>query len=222
MLMLSKKNFLSSYERGEDVSFKTEQEEFWAGEFGNDYVDRNKSTELLTSNIALFSKIFSRTHSFNSLIEFGANIGLNLQAIHAIKPKAQLSAVEINEKAIKELKLSGFIKIYPKSILEFYPDSQRDFVLIKGVLIHINPDFLSQVYDVLYRSSNRYICIVEYYNPTPVEVVYRGHTGKLFKRDFAGEMLERFKDLRLLDYGFVYHRDPIFPQDDINWFLLEK
>jgi len=44
----------------------------------------------------------------------------------------------------------------------------------------------------------------------------------LFKRDFAGEMLERFADLKLLDYGFVYRRDPNFPQDDITWFLLEK
>jgi spore coat polysaccharide biosynthesis protein SpsF len=26
----------------------------------------------------------------------------------------------------------------------------------------------------------------------------------------------------LVDYGFAYHRDPAFPQDDITWFLLEK
>jgi hypothetical protein len=44
----------------------------------------------------------------------------------------------------------------------------------------------------------------------------------MFKRDFAGEMLDKFQDLRLLDYGFVYHRDTQFPQDDVNWFLLEK
>ncbi len=28
--------------------------------------------------------------------------------------------------------------------------------------------------------------------------------------------------LRLVDYGFVYRRDPNWPQDNINWFLLEK
>jgi spore coat polysaccharide biosynthesis protein SpsF len=44
----------------------------------------------------------------------------------------------------------------------------------------------------------------------------------LFKRDFAGEMLEQFADLRLIDYGFAYRRDPAFPQDDITWFLMEK
>jgi spore coat polysaccharide biosynthesis protein SpsF len=44
----------------------------------------------------------------------------------------------------------------------------------------------------------------------------------LFKRDFAGEMMDRYPDLKLLDYGFVYHRDPAFPDDDITWFLMEK
>ena len=51
---------------------------------------------------------------------------------------------------------------------------------------------------------------------------YRGHAGKLFKRDFAGELLERYADLSLVDYGFVYRRDPNFRQDDLTWFLLEK
>jgi spore coat polysaccharide biosynthesis protein SpsF len=90
------------------------------------------------------------------------------------------------------------------------------------VLIHINPDSLPGVYDRLYRSSKRYICVAEYYNPSPVQVLYRGFTEKLFKRDFAGEMLDRFPDLRLVDYAFAYHRDPNFGQDDITWFLLEK
>jgi hypothetical protein len=44
----------------------------------------------------------------------------------------------------------------------------------------------------------------------------------LYKRDFAGEMLDRYPDLQLVDYGFSYHRDQNFPQDDANWFLLEK
>lgn len=44
----------------------------------------------------------------------------------------------------------------------------------------------------------------------------------LFKRDFAGEMLEKYQDLQLVDYGFVYHGDANFPQDDLTWFLLEK
>lgn len=112
--------------------------------------------------------------------------------------------------------------IYQQSILDFACDYPREFVLIEGVLIYLNPESLSNVYDILYHTSKRYICIAEYYNPTPVEVLYRGNTGKIFKRDFAGEMMDRYPNLVLVDYGFQYHRDRCFPLDDITWFLLEK
>ena len=78
-----------------------------------------------------------------------------------------------------------------------------------------------KIYELLYKTSKKYICIAEYYSPYPDGVEYRGYRDKLFKR-FAGEMLDKFKDLRLVDYGFIYHRDAIFPLGDVNWFLLEK
>jgi len=203
--------------------FKTKQESFWAGDFGNEYTVRNKGDQLVASNTALFTKILARTANIRSVIEFGANIGLNLKAISHLLPRAEIAAIEINEKAVRELNdWGGVSELHQKSILDFQPARKWDMALIKAVLIHINPDSLGAAYDVLYRSSGRYICIVEYYNPSPMEITYRGHAGKLFKRDFAGEMLDRFSTLRLVDYGFVYHRDPNFPQDDCTWFLLEK
>lgn len=204
-------------------TFKTEQEFFWAGAFGDDYANRNVGDQWIASNTALFAKILARTDNIRSLIEFGANIGLNLKAIRHLLPKVQLAAIEINQAAAAELSAWGELtELYQQSILEFQPTKQWDLALIKGVLIHINPDHLATVYDALYRSAQRYVCVVEYYNPSPVEVPYRGHSGKLFKRDFAGELLDKFPDLRLLDYGFVYRRDMHFPQDDCTWFLLEK
>jgi tRNA1(Val) A37 N6-methylase TrmN6 len=83
------------------ANYKTDQEEFWAGEFGNEYIKRNTS---YYSNIPLFSKIFSLTTGVKSIIEFGANIGMNLKAIRHILPEVELSAVEINKKAITHLK----------------------------------------------------------------------------------------------------------------------
>ena len=204
------------------MNFKTDQEKFWAGNFGNEYVARNNGHEIIASNINLFSKILSRTSNVSSIIEFGANIGCNLQAISHLLPDANLSAVEINENAIVQLKKNEKIKIYHSSILNFKPDVLHDISLIKGVLIHINPDNLSKVYELLYEACAKYICVAEYYNPVPVEVKYRGHEGKLFKRDFVGELMDMFPDLELIDYGFTYHRDNIFPQDDITWFLLKK
>ena len=207
------------------AEFKTEQEAFWAGAFGNEYVDRNKNEYLVSGNIALFAKILACTENVRSVFEFGANIGLNLIAIKHLLPNALLSAVEINNKAAAELKkVLKEAVVYQQSILNFSWDvvPPQDLVFIKGVLIHINPDMLSQVYQSLYRLSKRYICIVEYYNPTPVSVSYRGHEDRLFKRDFAGEMMDKYNDLRLVNYGFVYHRDLNFSLDDLTWFLLEK
>ena len=203
--------------------FKTDQEAFWAGNFGDNYIARNAGDLLIASNIALFSKVLERCPETRSLIEFGANIGLNLRAIRQLRPDVTLDAIEINAKAVRELESWGGVgKIHHKSILEFQPEATWDLVLIKGVLIHIHPEHLPAVYEALYRSSAHYVVIIEYYNPTPVEIDYRGHSGKLFKRDFAGDMLDRYPDLRLLDYGFVWRRDPVFPQDDSTWFVLKK
>lgn len=202
--------------------YKTEQECFWAGEFGDGYVERNRGAQLIASNTAFFSKIFSRTEGIKSLIEFGANIGMNLHAFRALLPNAELSAIEINDSAVQELNKIDNVSVFAQSMFDFVPQRTWDMVVIKGVLIHINPDKLDDVYKLLYDSSGKYVCIAEYYNPTPVEIAYRGHHGMLFKRDFAGDMLNKFDGLKLVDYGFSYHRDRCFPQDDITWFLMEK
>lgn len=204
-------------------NFKTEQESFWAGAFGDAYIERNQGAELLASNLNFFSKALHQISPIESCMEFGANIGMNLKALKLLFPKLQLNGIEINETAAKELEgLIGSKHVLNQSIFDVECKDQVDLSFIKGVLIHINPEMLSVVYKKLYELSKRYILIAEYYNPSPVSIPYRGHTDRLFKRDFAGEMLDQFSDLRLLDYGFGYKRDPKFPVDDITWFLLEK
>lgn len=177
---------------------------------------------MIAANTALFATILSKTQNVSSMIEFGANRGLNLIAINNILPTLLIDAVEINELAVQELKKLGLGNVYNNSIFDFNPNIQYDFVLSKGVLIHLDPHSLSKAYMKLYNSSKKYICLVEYYNPIPVEVEYRGNKNKLFKRDFAGELLDQYPNLSLLDYGFFYHRDNNFAQDDVTWFLLEK
>jgi len=202
--------------------FKTEQEKFWAGEFGNEYISRNKDAWLLASNIALFASILKRTRDVNSVIEFGANIGMNIHAIKNLLPHSHLHAIEINAKAVEELSKIESLSVYHQSIFDFIPEKKIDFVFSKGVLIHLEPTMLPQVYKTMYETSNRFICMIEYYNPTPMEIPYREHREKMYKRDFAGEMMDMYPDLELVDYGFVYKRDPVFMQGDLTWFLMEK
>jgi len=205
------------------MTFKTEQEAFWAGEFGNAYIERNQGDALLASNLDFFSKALRSARGIQTCIEFGANIGMNLKAMKLLFPAIDISAIEINTTAATQLsKVIAPEKIYNTSILDFQPYHTYDLTLIKGVLIHINPSELPQVYDKLVASCGRYLMVAEYYNPAPVSIPYRGHNDRLFKRDFAGEIMDRHPKLQLIDYGFVYRRDPNFPQDDVTWFLMEK
>ena len=202
---------------------QTEQEIFWSGDFGDEYIDRNQGDQLLASNLNFFNDALSSCTKIQSCVEFGANIGMNLRALQLLFPGIQCSGIEINKTAAAELgKLIGRDAVFNGAISDFEPNKQASLALIKGVLIHINPQQLGVVYEKLYETSSRYILVAEYYNPSPVSISYRGHTDKLFKRDFAGEMLDIYPNLDLVDYGFAYHRDNKYPQDDITWFLMEK
>jgi spore coat polysaccharide biosynthesis protein SpsF len=205
------------------TKYKTEQEAFWAGSFGDAYIDRNKSEQLLASNLQFFSKALKQAGKWSSCIEFGANIGMNLKALKLLFPGIQLKGIEINAAAAQALaEVIGPEHVYNGSIFDVEIENACDLAFIKGVLIHINPEELPTVYDKLYAASNKYILVAEYYNPSPVKIPYRGHNDRLFKRDFAGELMDRYPDLTLLDYGFAYRRDPAFPQDEITWFLMQK
>ncbi len=200
----------------------TAQERFWQGEFGDAYVDRNAGAAAVASSLAFFGRALARAGGLGSVLELGTNRGLNLQALRALLPQAQLQGVELNGKACALARALNVAEIWEGSLFDYPVTAGFDLAFTKGVLIHLPPDLLPAAYDKLYQASRRFILVAEYYNPTPVEVSYRGHAERLFKRDFAGELLDRHADLRLLDYGFFYHRDPLFPADDISWFLLEK
>lgn len=200
---------------------RTPQEEFWSGKFGDEYIGRNRGDADLAANLRLFSLALRAAGRIDSCVELGANVGMNLRALKLLYPQIRLAAVEINARAAAELR-THVQHVAECSIFDWEPAEPVDLSLIKTVLIHINPELLPEVYDRLYRASRRYILICEYYNPTPVEISYRGHSERLFKRDFAGEIMDCYADLRLLDYGFAYRHDPVFLFDDQSWFLLEK
>jgi len=203
------------------MTFKTEQENFWAGEFGLNYIDRNNSEPLLYSKVAMWARMLQAANNVNSIRELGCNIGLNLAALKRLQPSLKLSGYEINAEAARQAAEFNVAEIKQGSILEEIKDPKVDLTFTAGVLIHINPEYLDNVYSNLVNGSNRYVLVAEYYNQAPTKINYRGHKDRLFKRDFAGDLIDNY-GLKLIDYGFVYKRDNWAPQDDITWFLLEK
>ena len=211
---------------------RTEQEDFWAGEFGNQYLQRNAlNSNRVAQYLGTWASILRHCSApISTILELGANVGINLRALSMLLPQAELTGVEINSQAAdilrNTLKLcvnsSNGGGVIESSLFEFSPERTWDFVFTAGVLIHINPDLLPAAYGLMAKASARYVCMVEYYNPVPAAVSYRGHAEKLFKRDFAGEFLDAYPEYTLRGYGFVYKRDTMFSGDDSTWFLLER
>ena len=203
----------------------TEQENFWIGDFGDEYIKRNEGKESSEGRdyqyINQFSKIFLNNRILiNSAIEIGANIGINLDSLKILFPKCKTFGIEINKKAhsILKNKHNSFLG----SIYQFEDDVQYELSFSRTVLIHQNEKYLKKFYEKLFNLSSKYILIDEYFSPNPVMVNYRKHDNKLFKRDFAKELWNQFPELKLVDYGFFWSQDYFTKSDDTNWFLFKK
>lgn len=199
-----------------------EQEQFWAKEFGDEYIHRNAGEHMIDSNEVMFREIFDGVLFPTTALEIGSNIGQNIKALKRFIPKLQTTAVEINQTAVNIMTESGFVdSVFSGSFLEVEIPDYYELVFSKGVLIHISPSDLPATYRKMANLSTKYVLIAEYYNPSPVQIEYRGHANKLFKRDFAGEFLDAFSNYELVKTGFAYHRGK-FPQDDLTWFLMRR
>jgi len=204
-------------------NFKTDQEEFWCGEFGDEYIERNSSAELLAANLHFFSYVTNNMPKINSVLEIGCNVGMNIRALNLLMPNTNVTGIEINKKAADIAKsISSKNTIINDSVINLDVRKQYDLVFTKGVLIHINPDELNDLYIKMGELSTKYVLIAEYFNPSPVSIDYRGHKDRLFKRDFADDFIKKNSDFRLLDYKFHYKKSENYSQDDITWFLLER
>ena len=206
------------------MGYSTPQEDFWAGDFGDEYIKRNRFPGLLAERTAHFGRILQSIPGggIRSALELGPNIGLNLIALQRLVPGLKATGIEINEKAAAECERIPNVNVVRGAFLDYESEDTFDLTFTFGTLILQDQDTMPALFDILYRHSNRYIMMSEYYSPRLVSVPYHGFADRLFKRDFAGEFLDRFPDVQLVDYGFFYHRDSIFPADDFNWFLMEK
>jgi len=205
---------------------ETEQTAFWRGEFGDSYVGRNELTaQTMRASRAKWARILQSVPASHprSILEVGANVGINLAALSELTA-AELHGVEPNSSARAVLTKRSFMM--PGHIHDAlgdklpYGDGEIDMVFTSGVLIHVAPERLEATCREMHRVAKRYVACVEYFADQPTEMVYRGHQGKLFKRDFGGYWWELFPALSLVDYGFFWRRATGL--DNLTWWLFEK
>jgi len=205
---------------------QSDQERLWRGDFGTEYIDRNAvSDEKLAALTSHWARVLRSTVGDppKSLLEVGANIGLNLRALRRLTG-AELHALEPNAKARSILERDGVLPAanIHDAIASAIPlaDGAVDLAFTSGVLIHIHPDNLLASCREIHRVARRYVVCVEYFSGREEEIHYRGHDSALFKRDFGGFYLDNFPDLKLLDYGFAWKR--VTGLDNLTWQVFRK
>lgn len=134
----------------------TKQIDFWKGDFGKEYTDRNifqtiEEFENLyfewygITKTALDEKFLGFLDKENTkILEVGCNLGYQLRSLQAIGFK-QLYGIELQEYAIeKARKIHQNISIIQGSGFDIpFKDTFFDVTFTSGVLIHIAPENIS-------------------------------------------------------------------------------
>lgn len=205
---------------------KTAQLEFWRGEFGQAYTDRNIGNPAnLQARVAMWAAILDKMVGKppESILEVGSNVGNNLRALRALT-NATFYAVEPIQKAREKLVADGVVdaaRAFDNSASKIdLADDTVDMAFTNGVLIHIHPRDLKASCAEMYRVSRRYIVCIEYFSDKEETIAYRGHEDVLFRRDFGAFWMDNFPKLGLLGYGFCWKRAT--GMDNLTWWVFQK
>lgn len=178
----------------------SQQREFWMGDFGTKYIERNKTMETVNELYKkqtgitveeIFKNFFENINLDNRIIELGCNVGLNLSVLHKMGFK-NLTGVEINKSAFSLAKKNNpDISFINSSIENFDVEEKYDLVYTAGVLIHINPDTLPLIIKKMDELSKKYIFGFEYFSDHLEEIKYRDHQNTCWKQNFP-QLIKNF------------------------------
>lgn len=169
-------------------------EKFWAGEFGDAYLSRNRVD--WRTRLSFWKQITALTGA-GSAFEVGCNAGWNLLALRDIGWR--VSGVDLNLKAVREAHERGLdVSVCPATEVGRLWPQTADLTFTAGVLIHIPPEDLRRVMESIVQASRRWVLAVEYWAPEEQMVPYRGNDDRLWRRPF-GELYEQIGLRRVAD-----------------------
>ncbi len=175
---------------------KTEQTNFWEGEFGKEYTDRNTfnhdglnsyyTTNYGVSKDKLNEEFLGGLDKNTKILEVGCNIGMQLNALQKMG-FTNLHGIELQAYAVEKAnQMTKGINIIQGSGFDIpYEDGSFELVYTHGVLIHINPNDLPKIMGEMNRVSSKYIWGFEYFNEETKQIPYRGHDGFMWKADYC-------------------------------------
>lgn len=212
---------------------KTEQIDFWAGDFGKNYTDRNTwdfegwndfyRVNWGATKAEINQPIVDALPKDAKILEVGCNIGLQLNGLQK-QGFTNLYGVELQQYAVEKSKvITKGINIIQGSGFDIpFKDGFFDLVCTNGVLIHIAPKDLSKIMGEIYRCSNQYIAGFEYYSDDLVDINYRGNKGFLWKADYSKLYREQFPDLTETSRNFYPYLTETEKGNTDYFYLLKK
>jgi pseudaminic acid biosynthesis-associated methylase len=203
---------------GQEDSDAARLEALWAGDFGDDYVDRNAAAG--EGRRPFWAGLVERL-GFSSALEIGCNLGGNVRWLAELLGPENVAGIDVNEHALEVLRsnVPGVdVRVAVARDLPF-EDGSFDLVFTTGVLIHQPPAELPAVMDEIVRCSRKYVLCGEYRADYVEEVPYRGQEGALFRADYGRLYQERFPSLKLVEEGFLARADG--PWDDVTYWVFE-
>jgi pseudaminic acid biosynthesis-associated methylase len=195
-------------------------ERLWAGEFGDEYTERNRDAE--TGRRAFWERQLQALGA-HSALEVGCNMGGNLRWIAELLGAENVAGVDVNGKALEMLRerVPGVDAREASGARLPFEDASFDLVFTMGVLIHQDPQSqLEPMMREIVRCSRRFVIAGEYHADELTEVPYRGQEGALFKQDFGALYQRLFGELELLDSGFLSEGEGRW--DDLTYWVFEK
>ena len=192
------------------------QRAFWSGEFGNAYVDRNKSIDEVNESYAqqtgitvedIFQRFFNDIDRKSKILEVGCNVGLNLEMLQKMGFN-NLHGIELNKKALQIAQERNPKVIFVNSSIEDYQSKEKyDLVYTAGVLIHIHPSTLESVIRKIVDLSAKYVFGFEYYSDKLEEIKYRDHSNVCWKQDFPLLFTKLFPQLKIVKQEKFSYKD---------------
>lgn len=211
----------------------TQQEQLWAGEFGQQYTDRN------TRDRQEWDDFYRRTWGLTKtemntrfigdlprdarILEVGCNTGMQLRGLQDMG-FTKLYGIELQPYAVEKAKqhTSGINIIQGSGFDLPFRDGFFDVVCTNGVLIHIAPNDLPRMMGEMVRCSRQYIWGYEYYTAELTSIRYRGKEGFLWKADYAALFDQHFPQLRVVKQDLFPYVDPSEQGNVDSMYLLEK
>ena len=160
----------------------------WAGEFGDEYMERNNPDDLYDLRHQFWREI-EKKYAPKRVLEVGCNAGHNLSCFLM----ASTYGIDVNIKALSDgRRRDTLINIIEGEADDIpFKDGYFDFVFSCGLLIHLDAETLRKCQAEIVRVASKYVCSIEYEAGREKKIEYRDKVG-LWKRPYGKLYTKRF------------------------------